>query len=314
MDFAYIASRMLVVSLPIALGYALMRLGVLEEGLAEGLTGLTLKVGLPCAVVSALLEVGEMPSRPEVLEVAGLMALAMAVALLVAFGLAYVLGREEGERASYAFAMAFGNAGFIGFPVVSAVLGAEALLFAVIATIPANLFMFSVGEGLYLPGEDGEKGCLARVGKITRGLCTPTMAASLLTLVLALLGVHDLGVVGESVEVVGQMSTPCALLVTGASLARYDLASMFGSWRSWVAAGCRLLVVPLVCWGLLRALGADALIASVVVLECAMPVATNGTLYAIRSSRGVEPMLQVTFLSVVGSLGTIPLLCQFMSM
>ena len=38
-----------------------------------------------------------------------------------------------------------------------------------------------------------------------------------------------------------------------------------------------------------------------------MPVATNGTLYCLQYDVGLKPMVQATFLSVVGSIATIPL-------
>lgn len=311
------AGQMAVVALPVALGYALRRLGVMDEGFDRRLVTLILDVLLPCAVLSSLLSVDDLPGGVEVVEVMVLMTGAMLLSWGVASLATRLMRVSHEERGSYRFAMTFGNVGFIGFPVVDSILGEEALLDAVLASIPGNVVMFTIGAAMFASPE-GERGGEGpgggRLKALLACLRTPTMVASVVTLVCALAGIGSLGVVGEAVGVVGQASTPCALLVTGSSIARYDLMEMLRSPRAYLAAFFRLLLVPLACAGALRLLGpvAPRELATVVALECAMPVATNGVLYSTRSGQGVTAMMQVTFLSVVGSVLTIPVLCALL--
>lgn len=312
------AGQIAVVALPVALGYVLRRLGVMDEGFDRRLVTLILDVLLPCAVLSSLLSVDSLPGGAEVVEVMALMTGAMLLSWGVASFATRLMRVPREERGSYRFAMTFGNVGFIGFPVVASILGEEALLDAVLASIPGNVVMFTIGAAMFATPEEGERegGCPGdgRLRVLLACLRTPTMVASVVTLACALAGIRSLGVVGEAVSVVGQASTPCALLVTGSSIARYDLTEMLRSPRAYLAALFRLLLVPLVCAGALRLLGpvAPRELATVVALECAMPVATNGVLYSTRSGQGVTAMMQVTFLSVVGSVLTIPVLCALL--
>ena len=306
------ANQMAVVAIPVAVGCALRRLSVMDDAFDERLVALILDVLLPCAVLSSLVSAGELPGGGELLLVMGLMLAAMLASWAVSAAAARLLRVPAPERGVYRFAMMFGNVGFIGFPVVSAILGAEALLCAVIASIPANVVMFTVGASMFVAAPSAEKGGRAR--ELARCLLTPTMAASVLTLLCALAGFRSFGVVGEAVGVIGQASTPCALLVTGSSIARYDLREMVRGARSYAAAACRLVVVPLACAAVLMAAFPSAPIRLVapIVLVCAMPVATNGVLYSMRSGQGVVPMTRVTFLSVVGSVASIPLVCALL--
>lgn len=310
------AGQMAVVALPVALGYALRRLGVMDEGFDQRLVTLILDVLLPCAVLSSLLSVDDLPGGVEVVEVMALMTGAMLLSWGVSSLATRLMRVPREERGSYRFAMTFGNVGFIGFPVVASILGEEALLDAVLASIPGNVVMFTIGAAMFATSEErgGEGPGGGRLKVLLACLRTPTMVASVVTLACALAGIGSLGVVGEAVSVVGQASTPCALLVTGSSIARYDLTEMLRSPRAYLAALFRLLLVPLACAGALRLLGpvAPRELATVVALECAMPVATNGVLYSTRSGQGVTAMMQVTFLSVVGSVLTIPVLCALL--
>lgn len=188
--------------------------------------------------------------------------------------------------------------------MISSILGHEALLYAVIASIPGNVFMFTVGAGMFGWGRDdgscGEGGTASaaarrlplgrRLCRALSGMVTPTMLASVFALLLVLVGVNDLGLAGQSLSVVGQMSTPCA----------------------YIAAACRLVLVPCLCFFLLQTVGFSGLPVMVAALECAMPVATSGTLYCVQSGMDPEAMMQITFLSVVGSIATIPLVCTIL--
>lgn len=314
LDIGGVISQMEVVSLPILLGYVLHRLGVLGGEFDRKLTTLVLSVALPCTVLSSLSTVDTLPGHGETLRLVLLMAAAMVVSWVVAVAASRIMRVPRAVEGAYRFAMMFGNAGFIGFPVISSVLGDGALLFAVIASVPGNIFMFTVGADMFrtrdLAQPDIEAGHgTGRARKLASALAsfkTPTIIASVAALVLVLVGVRDLGVAGSAMSVVGQMSTPAALLIVGSSLAQYNPLEMVGNPRAYFAAVFRLLGIPLACFAVLGLAGVDRMVRSVIVLECAMPVATNGTLYCMQSSMDATPMMQITFLSVVGSILTIP--------
>lgn len=194
MDVLYIASQMVMLSLPIALGYAVHKAGIMNDEVDHNLSRIVLEVALPCLIIASVGSVDELPD------------------------------------------------------------------------------------------------------------------ARTIAVVLVLAGVNDLGIVGGALDIVGQLTTPAALLIIGSSLARYDLSAMFGNPRAYLAAACRLLVIPLAAAVLLHALGIDPTVVAVVVIGVGMPVATNGTLYCLQYGVDMKPMIQTTFLSVVGSIATIPLL------
>lgn len=316
LDIGGVISQMEVVSLTILLGYALNRLDMMDETFDLKLTSLVLNVTLPCTVLSSLSSASDVPDRASVL----LLMAQMSLAMLVAWGIAAVMARllrvPRDVEGAYRFAMMFGNAGFIGFPVISSILCPDALLLAVLASIPGNVFMFTVGASMFSRrrGSSNAVGPRAMLGGLLASLRTPTTLASLAALACTLIGVSDFGIVGDAMFVVGQMSTPSALLIVGSSLARYNPLDMIDNPKAYAAAAFRLLGIPLASLLALRLLGAESLAAAVIVLECAMPVATNGTLFCVQSGMDATPMMQVTFLSIAGSIATVPLVALLLGM
>lgn len=308
MGFGFVAMQMVVVSLPILMGWAANKLGFLNDELDAGLSRLVMNIGLPCTILSSLNDAGELPAS-ETLVMIILATLATYVAAVaVAYVLVALVRPPADARTPYRFSIAFGNCGFIGLPVISAIFGDEAMLYAAIALIPANFALFSVGALMFsgADGADGAGGLARRLRQALASLKSPTLIASVAVFVLAVVGVGNLGFIGDSLGIVGQMTTPLALLVTGSSMAKSHVRTMVSSWRSYVAALGRLVLVPVAALAVARLFPLDPFLLGIVVVDCSMPVATVGTLFCLQNKIDPTPMLQVTFLSIIGSIVSIP--------
>ena len=303
MDFGFVAMQMVTVSLPILIGWCANKLGFLGGDFDQGLTKLVLNLTLPCTVLASIHGVEGLPATTDMFVIMGACAVTYVVAFAVAFALTALMRVPRGTEGSYRFVVTFGNCGFIGLPVVSAVLGQGAVLYAAIGLIPANLFLFGLGVLLFSGTSGGWRGVVRQVAGCLK---TPTMIASVVVFACALLRVTNLGVVGDTAALLGQFTTPAALLLVGSSLAKYKPLAMLVNPRAYVAVLGRLLVVPLASLAALRLLGIDSYITTVLVLEAAMPVATNATLYAVQYGVNTKPVMQATFLSVLCAIVSIP--------
>ncbi len=85
---------------------------------------------------------------------------------------------------------------------------------------------------------------------------------------------------------------------------------MVNNWRAYVAVAFRLVGVPLVLLLVMRLFVSDPFTLAIIVLGQAMPVATNGILYCLLYGVDAKPMTQGTFISIVASILTIPLMAM----
>lgn len=326
MSFAALFAQMAALFLPVIVGYVAARLKFMNDGFDNELSKLVLNVTLPCMLVASASTSDGLPDAVTSLELLGLSTLGYVIVVILGYAVAWLLRAPASERGIFAFMVAFGNVGFIGYPVLSALLGPKAVVYAAIANIPNLVFTFSVGAVMVKSGADardvGEPGqggghAKARGGSLAKTLrssmksvLSPTFVASVILLVLVLLRVDDLGILGEGLKVAGSLTTPAVLLVTGASLANYDPLSMLTSWRAYAVAAVRLLVVPLVLLAALGPLMSDDFVRSIIVVGSAMPVATNAILFCLIYGAEPKPALQGTFISVIASVLTLPLVAM----
>ena len=85
---------------------------------------------------------------------------------------------------------------------------------------------------------------------------------------------------------------------------------MGNNWRAYVAVAFRLIGVPIVLFVIMRLVISNPYVLSIIVLGQAMPVATNGILYCLMYGVDAKPMTQGTFISIVASIITIPLVAM----
>lgn len=127
----------------------------------------------------------------------------------VAYGFTLLLRIPDGRRGVYRFMLCFGNVGFIGYPVLSAIFGPDALVYAAVFNLPFNFFVFTVGAWFLTQDIDGD----VKVQTSWRTFVTPVMLSCVAAVVLTLAGIHHAPILGEALNTLGSITTPTALLI-----------------------------------------------------------------------------------------------------
>ena len=86
------------------------------------------------------------------------------------------------------------------------------------------------------------------------------------------------------------------------------MSKLIGGPRLWIASLARLIISPLIVWALFRLVPVDPMLIDIMVVLCAMPVATNGTMLCYQYGGDSRTMAQGTFVTTVLSIITIPIL------
>ncbi len=304
-----IFSQLAILFVIIAVGYALKRLGIMTKDFDGRLSKVVLDATLPAMILGSVLAADTLPS-PAQIGTSFLLSLA-SYAVLIAFALAAtaVLRVKPGQRGVYRFMIIFSNVGFIGFPVLSAVYGSEAIIYGSIMNLPFNVLVFTVGA--YLLAQDNDCGVKVRVN--AQMFRSPTLVACIASIALAVANIHSVPFVGDALNALGAMTTPAALLIIGSSLANLPLRDLAGTPRLWVCSLLRVVAAPLVVWAVFHPFVSDPELLGILVIIAAMPVATNGTLLCYQYGGDSRTMAQGTFITTVLSLATIPALVAFVA-
>lgn len=297
MSFFDTFAQMIVILFAMGMGYLADKLGYLDPETDTKMSNLVLNIATPALVLSTVMVGDELPAVSEILTIL----LVAAVFYVMEFGfvllLPHLLGGTKLQKGVWRFSLCFPNVAFIGYPVVEALFGAKGLFFAMILALPFNLLAYTLGPLL-----------LSGTFRISwKQFVSPGVLAALTALIIALGHIQVPQIVGDSLALVGQVNIPLSLLVLGSKLSHVPVGRIFSSVRMWVVSALRLLVLPAVLVFLLRMMHIDSLLLNVAVAQMAMPVAVNGTMLSLQFGGDSEAMAQVTFLTTVLSIVTIPI-------
>lgn len=284
----------------VVLGYALCKLGYMGDKFDQKLSSIVIDVTCPALILSSVMG-AELPDRSLILPLLGISFLTYILLLVYGFGVPRFVSKSRDEQGMIGFALMFANVGFIGYPIVSAIFGPKAVFYAALLNIPNTFFIFTAGVML-VKGEHNMKSLSAKV------LFSPAMIAAFVAALMVAFGVRTPDIIARPVTMVGNITIPAALMVIGSSMARLPLKEIIGSPKVYVASLLRLVVVPLSVYFLFRFCGVSDVINNINTVIIAMPVASYGTMFCMKYGRNPSLMTEMTFITTLGSILTIPLI------
>ena len=302
----------------VALGWAAARLRLVgTEGLAA-FASYAFNLALP-ALVASLLSRQPLAQAFDARFFAALLGAGAAVFAAVALLTAARARPRLAVAGAHAQAATTGNLGFLGVPLLLAVLGersAGPIAMAVLAEVgllmPLGIAFMRLGQARGAAGDGPPASGAARAGR--RGLVRDLVAATLLNpIVLAVVlgaaaglsGRHLPGPVDRFLAFVGGSAGPVALFALGGSLARRHLASDWGPVLA--VALAKLVAYPALAWTLLRLVGLGPEWVAAGVLIAALPTAANVWVFADRFGAVPERVSAEILVSTVAAVVTFPL-------
>lgn len=297
MSFFDVFQEMLVILFGMAMGYLAHRLGYLGGETDQKICKIILNITMPCLIVASVATGDTLPGAAEILAILKVAAVFYGMELLVAALVPRLLGGTAKQKGVWRYTLVFPNMAFIGYPVSVALFGPEALFYAVILVLPFNLLAYSLGP-LMLAGQAKFR---------WQQLTSPCIITSVIALVVALGHIPLPSIVGECLGFVGNLTTPLSLLVVGSLLAGLSVKRVFASPRMWALTAVRLLALPALLWVILGWMNVEPpMVAGIAVILMAMPTAVNGSMLCLEYGGDTECMAQITFLTTLVSIITIP--------
>jgi len=293
----------------VVVGYVAGRLGYMGGTFDKRLSKLVIDITCPALILSSAMT-GEFPDRRLILPLLAISVFTYLVLAAMALFLPRFLTRKKEDEGVVGFALMFGNVGFMGYPVVASIFGHEAIFYAAVLNVVNTFAVFTIGTML-ITGEGGvgeSKRMILLKGRKKVLYSTPMLAAYLTMLIVAL-GIDNIpAVVSQPLTMIGNITVPAALLIIGSSMSQLPLRALFGNPTVYVTSLLRLAVLPIGVYFLCGLLGFSSFVVNINTIVIAMPVATYGTILCLRHGKDTTLITEVTFVTTLLSMVSIPVL------
>lgn len=283
------------------LGFAVIKYNIVSEHFRKDLSNFLFYVSIPCTMIRSMNQEFSQDKLHDVFIMVG-----MSVAFLIFgfvlrwFGLKLIGEKDLKRKAVYEFTFIITNYGFMGWPVCYALFGDDGMFYSAIFAIPINIVFYTLGGFIFSKVNGSTKGLSWRI------LLTPPNIATLFGILLFLFSVKIPKIFSGAIDLMSATTTPLAMAVAGMMLAAFSLKTVFSNRKSFLFAGLRLLVLPLLFFVLLKALGFDGLVLAIPVIIAAMPSPPNLTILTEQYQADSYLAAQLIFVTTLLSILTLP--------
>ena len=203
--------------------------------------------------------------------------------------------RSLASRTMQGMAASMTNTGFVALPVLQAIYGPRAVLPAAIATVFVAVVMFPAAVILLELGQrDAQASRTTPMVTAKHVVLNPMVLSTLIGMLWSVLGLRMPGPVAAYFGILADALTPCALFAIGLGLSVEGLRSNIG--RASLLSAVKLVIMPLIVYGLSVCLRLDPLYTIAAVICAAVPTAK--TAYILAGEYRCEEMMVASTVSM----------------
>lgn len=294
-------NQVFVLFLLMGVGYALAKTGVIDKKGSDQMTTLLCYIVLPCAILNSF----QMKFKSSMLHNFFIMcAITFGIHLFNILVSTLVFNKKsisnDQERCALRFSSIYSNTGFMGFPLLESLAGANGLFYGSAYNSVFGLFLWTHGFMLF-SGKPDKK-------SILKAVLNPNIIASVIGLLLYCFSIPLPGPINLSVKYLSQLNTALSMIVIGTTMTQISFGKLFTGFQTWIGVAMRNLVLPFVLLFFLYAIGirGELLLCSLIPAAC--PVAGFSVLFSKLTGKDVAFPCKLMTLSTLASLITMPLI------
>ncbi len=263
-------------------GFVLRKTRLGDDRLPLGFTNTILYITQPAMLIVGFFR----PYDAELLKNAAVVLVLSFTVHLMFFGVSFLCfrGARPHIRRVYRFGIVFGNAGYMGIPLMSMVLGDEAAVYASVYIIGFNFFAWSLGCLIYT----GDRSYISLKKMFLNAATVPTFIGVILFVTNAYTWLPSSVslFIEDALNMLRSTVAPMSMMVIGMRLADLKLKGAFRDRYLYLGLVMRLIALPCASFAILalcKLLGIYNSVAFTTVLICsATPVAALTGMFAER--------------------------------
>ena len=214
-----------------------------------------------------------------------------------------LLGGNHYEQDVNTYSISTPNIGYMGYPLAEAVYGTGGMLDCMMFGLPMTIYINTVGSNMLTSGKKQKS--------IWSKIFTPSMIGILAGCFVGIIGLKIPATVMDIAQMGSNCVAPVSMLLTGIALSEFPIKKLLSNKTVYIICVLRLVLVPLVVWGLVKVCGFQSVLIPAVLLY-AMPCGMNTIVFPKLVDNDCELGAGTVLISTAISLITIPLTLYFL--
>jgi predicted permease len=291
--------QMIVLFIYMMIGYFCCKKNLLDIEASDKISWIVVNIANPGLIINAAVNGDGAVAGKELFQITGIATVLFLSLILVGLVVPLIFRISKDKRGIFNSMSTFNNIGFMGFPIISATYGNEALLYASVFVLPFNALIYTYG--IYKIG--GGKGNNFEFRKIMN----VGVVACLISLIICVLQLQVPEFVKTTTAGLSGLTAPLSMMVIGMSLTQMNLKEMFLDIQMIGFSLFKLLVIPVLGMMVVMQFIDNEMLQSVCMIMMATPAASITVMLAQQYGGDVEMASKGVALTTVLSVITIPI-------
>lgn len=200
------------------------------------------------------------------------------------------------------FANFFSNCGFIGFPIINSIFGAEGVVYTSIFNMIFTIFLWTYGVMIFSDKLSKEN--------IKKVLLNPSIIAVYIGIPIMIFNIKLPASILDTTKIVGDMTAPISMIIVGSILSKVKIKSIFKEASVYYGALIKLIVIPLAIYMIKLIIKDNSSVIDTIIVIQAMPAAAMTSIFAADFDKEKEYGAIVVFVTTLLSIITIPVIVK----
>ncbi len=297
-------NALLTVAIIVGLGWIAGKTNLIKQDQDNGFSVFLLKFSLPILLFNAT--ANAKPQQLLDLRMNGAFIIGLMGMYLIVFALnKLILRRSIHQSAETAFVCGYPNTAFIGIPLMSALVGSQAMPPIVVSNIIVGIFMIPLTLILIEIGIIGRDKIQLKP-LLIKMLVNPLIILPLIGVIISIYGANLPKLIASSTTMIGSTTPGVSLFTLGLIMSRFKI-------KFSAIAGINIfmknIVHPILMIGIVKLFGINGLLAKELIILCAMPTAITSTIFSV--SFDIDPLENVSS-TILGTIISLITLLGFM--
>lgn len=298
MDLTIIINKVLALFLIILVGVYGSKKKIINEEVNKGLSNILLNITLPIMIISSFLIKYDAEMKRNVIRAFFYSGMTIICTIFISY--VFLKPIKSKKKFLLQFANVFSNCGFVGFPIIGSIYGAEGVIYTSIFNMFFTILVWTYGILLFTGKID--------LKEIKKVLVNPSVIAVYLGIILFIFKIDIPEVIASTMDLVGGVTTPLSMIIVGVILSQVNFKKYMSDWTIYYSSLIKLIISPLALLMIFKVLKFDSILSNTMVLLTAMPTAALTSILAENLNKEKEYAAILVFVSTILSLVTFPLI------
>jgi predicted permease len=302
-----VQNQVLILFILMAVGFFAYKFHMFGDVGVKQMTELLLLIVTPCLIVYSFLHEKFTVDHVSGLIISAALAIGVHLFSIILSQVIYRKNVPDGYRKVLRFAAVYSNSGFMGLPLISAIIGIEGTFYGSVYIAVFNLFMWTHGVILYKLRDKNSSGILSR-DFILKAVINPNVIATFIGVLLFCFSIKMPIQIDTPLFYLQSLNTPVSMLIIGSLMVKTNLKTLFNDIYILPGVLMRNLAIPILFVLFLSFFKLSGNVYMACLLQVCCPVAGATVLFAEKFGVDTKFASKLMTISTLFSIITIPLI------